>query len=83
MFGALVLDLPVRKFFTPTAPAPTAPTLVHPHAGAHALSATQVRVGTDLIGRVVDALGNPIDGGAATNEASGAKMLVEIKAPGA
>jgi len=42
----------------------------------------KVRVGTDLIGRVVDALGNPIDGGAVSDESSGAKMLVEIKAPG-
>jgi len=41
----------------------------------------KVRVGTDLIGRVVDALGNPIDGGAAPDQ-SGARMLVEIKAPG-
>jgi F-type H+-transporting ATPase subunit alpha len=40
----------------------------------------QVPVGEDLLGRVVDPLGNPIDGGAPI--ASKHQRLVEIKAPG-
>ena len=37
-------------------------------------------VGTELLGRVVDALGNPIDGAGPIN--SGQRFRVGLKAPG-